>query len=104
MMGWKPGVKKTRWRGVACFAKQHSLKPRLGWSWLWGTIAMFRQPRTGLPPRAANSAAIPDFMDVFVYTDDVVALAAELADKGADILHGPTERAIWNGKELAGRD
>jgi catechol 2,3-dioxygenase-like lactoylglutathione lyase family enzyme len=65
---------------------------------------MFRQPRNPAAPRASNTAAIADFSDVFLYVDDVEALATELREKGADIVHGPTERPIWNGKELQVRD
>lgn len=68
-----------------------------------GVRLMFRQPRNGAPP-PSNETVIPEFADVFLYVDDVEALAAELRAKGADIVHGPTHRPIWNGKELAVRD
>ncbi len=68
-----------------------------------GARLMFRQPR-GDAPRAPNSAAIADFPDVFVYADDVDALADEFRAKGADIVRAPTYRPIWNGKEMTVRD
>jgi catechol 2,3-dioxygenase-like lactoylglutathione lyase family enzyme len=68
-----------------------------------GARLMFRQPREGAPP-PSNETVIPDFPDVFLYVDDVEALAAELRARSADIIHGPTDRPIWNGKELAVRD
>jgi predicted enzyme related to lactoylglutathione lyase len=68
-----------------------------------GARLMYRQPRTGEPP-ASNQSLISDFFDVFIYADDVEALATEIRAKGADIVHGPTYRPIWNGKELAVRD
>jgi catechol 2,3-dioxygenase-like lactoylglutathione lyase family enzyme len=69
-----------------------------------GARLMFRQPRNAAPP-PANGSVVPAFpMDVFVYVDDVEALAQELRGKRAEILDGPTYRPIWNGKELAVRD
>jgi catechol 2,3-dioxygenase-like lactoylglutathione lyase family enzyme len=65
---------------------------------------MFRQPRDGAPARGSNTAVVEDFSDVFVYTDDIEALASELRGAGADIIHGPAYRPIWNGKELQVRD
>lgn len=69
-----------------------------------GARLMFRQPRQGAPP-PANGSVSPGFpIDVFLYVQDVEGLAAELRGKGADILEGPTDRPIWNGKELTVRD
>jgi catechol 2,3-dioxygenase-like lactoylglutathione lyase family enzyme len=68
-----------------------------------GARLMCRQPRDG-QIQASNAASIGDFFDVFLYADDVEALATELRAKGAEIVHGPTYRPIWNGKELAVRD
>ena len=69
-----------------------------------GARLMFRQPRQGAPP-PANGSVAPDFpFDVFFNVDDVEALAEELRGKHAEILHGPTYRPIWNGKELEVRD
>ncbi|HEY3799260.1 MAG TPA: VOC family protein [Caulobacteraceae bacterium] len=65
---------------------------------------MFRQPRDGAP-QPANATITPNFSwDVFIAVDDVEALAEELRERKADILSGPTHRAIWNGKELDVRD
>jgi predicted enzyme related to lactoylglutathione lyase len=68
-----------------------------------GVRLMFRQPPSGAP-RASNETQIAEFMDVFLYADDVEALATEFRAKGADIVHGPTYRPTWNGRELAVRD
>lgn len=69
-----------------------------------GVRLMFRQPREGAPP-PPNGGVSPAFpIDVFLYVEDVDALAEELRARHADILHGPTYRPIWNGKELEVRD
>lgn len=69
-----------------------------------GVRLMFRQPREGAPP-PPNGSVSPAFpIDVFLYVEDVDALAEELRARRADIRHGPTYRAIWNGKELEVRD
>jgi catechol 2,3-dioxygenase-like lactoylglutathione lyase family enzyme len=69
-----------------------------------GARLMFRQPREGAPP-PANGSVTPNFpSDVFLNVDDVEALADELRGKHAEVLHGPTYRPIWNGKELEVRD
>ncbi len=69
-----------------------------------GVRLMFRQPREGAPP-PPNGSVSPAFpIDVFLYVEDVDALAEELRARRADILHGPTYRPIWNGKELEVRD
>jgi hypothetical protein len=44
------------------------------------------------------------FTDVYIYCDDVIALAAELRGKSADIVLDPTDRPIYNGRELHVRD
>ena len=69
-----------------------------------GARLMFRQPREGAP-QPSNAAITPNFpSDVFIWVDDVDALAGELRGKQAAILSGPTYRPIWNGKELEVRD
>jgi hypothetical protein len=69
-----------------------------------GARLMFRQPREGAP-QPSNATITPNFpCDVFVWVDDVGALAEELRGKRAEILKGPTYRPIWNGKELEVRD
>jgi hypothetical protein len=42
--------------------------------------------------------------DVYIYASDVTALAEELGGKGADIMEGPIDRPIYNGRELIVRD
>jgi catechol 2,3-dioxygenase-like lactoylglutathione lyase family enzyme len=65
---------------------------------------MFRQPRQGAP-QPPNATVTPNFPeDVGLAVDDVEALAEELRGRQAEIIHGPTYRPIWNGKELAVRD
>jgi hypothetical protein len=69
-----------------------------------GARLMFRQPPQGAP-QPNNGSVVPHFpADVFLWVDDVEALAEELRSKHAEILHGPTYRPIWNGKELEVRD
>lgn len=69
-----------------------------------GARLMFRQPPEGAP-QPNNGSVVPRFpIDVSLLVDDVEALAEELRAKHADILHGPTYRPIWNGKELDVRD
>jgi len=69
-----------------------------------GARLMFRQPREGAP-QPNNGSVVPNFAtDVFLWVDDVEALAEELRGKHAEILRGPTYRPIWNGKELEVRD
>jgi catechol 2,3-dioxygenase-like lactoylglutathione lyase family enzyme len=53
------------------------------------------QPNAGLVP--------PDLFDVYLWVDDVRALHDELDGRGADILHGPTERP-WGMLEIRVRD
>jgi lactoylglutathione lyase len=45
----------------------------------------------------------PDLFDVYLWIDDVRGLHDELARRGADILHGPTERP-WGMLEIRVRD
>src|SRR5580698_7685599 len=55
-----------------------------------GARLMFRQPREGAP-QAFNAAITPNFpSDVFIWVDDVEALAKELGGRQAEILSGPT--------------
>lgn len=69
-----------------------------------GARLMLRQPRQGVPP-PPNGSASPAFpADLFLYVDDVEALAQDLRARCADILDGPVHRPIWNGVELTVRD
>ncbi|HEX4198378.1 MAG TPA: VOC family protein [Caulobacteraceae bacterium] len=52
-------------------------------------------------PRARRSN---EQYDAFIYADDVTALAEELRSKAADIVEGPVDRPIYNGRELIIRD
>jgi len=64
-----------------------------------GARLMFAQRRDAALPAPDN--AIPN---VFLYADDVEALAEEFRARGADIVIEPTYRPIWNGKEMTVRD
>ena len=55
-------------------------------------------------PLVSNNASPGGFTDVYIYCDDVMALAAELRAKGADIVVEPIDRPIYNGRELHVRD
>jgi catechol 2,3-dioxygenase-like lactoylglutathione lyase family enzyme len=68
----------------------------------WARL-MFRQPPKPAS-LAPNAGAVGEFFDVFLYADDVEALAEEFRAKGADIVMDPVYRPIWNGKEMAVRD
>lgn len=56
-------------------------------------------------PRAAPNSELvpPDLFDVYLWTDDVRALHAELRGRGADVLHEPIERP-WGMLEIRLRD
>ena len=58
-----------------------------------------------LGPRATPNSALapPDLFDVYLWTDDVQGLFEELRDRGADVLHGPTDRP-WGMREIRVRD
>ena len=69
-----------------------------------GARLMFRRSPAGRTRRPSNSDAIEGFTDVYIYTDDVDTLAAELRARGANIVLEPTDRPIYNGREMAVRD
>lgn len=50
-----------------------------------------------------SEVAPPDLFDVYLWTDDVRALDAELRGRGADVLHAPVERP-WGMLEIRVRD
>jgi catechol 2,3-dioxygenase-like lactoylglutathione lyase family enzyme len=51
-----------------------------------------------------NSELVPpDLFDVYLWVDDVQAVHDEVAGRGADLLHGPTERP-WGMLEIRVRD
>ena len=45
----------------------------------------------GVQPRPNSAAVPPDMFDLYAYPDDVDALYAELAERGADLLGPPVE-------------
>jgi catechol 2,3-dioxygenase-like lactoylglutathione lyase family enzyme len=45
----------------------------------------------------------PDLFDVYIWVDDVRALHEQLVERGADVLHSPTERP-WRMLEIRVRD
>ncbi len=55
-------------------------------------------------PLVSNAATPGGFTDVYLYCDDVIALASELRARGAEIVVEPTDRPIYNGRELHVRD
>jgi lactoylglutathione lyase len=56
-------------------------------------------------PRAVPNSEVapPDLFDVYLWTDDVRGLDAELRGRGANVLHGPVERP-WGMLEIRVRD
>ena len=65
-------------------------------------VSMRQVKPEALPARSANPADGP--FNLYLYTNDVRALAEELRAKGADIVEGPVDRPIYNGRELIVRD
>src|ERR1700722_20116283 len=55
-----------------------------------------------LPTPAAERSG--EQADMYVWATNVRALAEELKAKGADIVEGPVDRQIYNGRELIVRD
>jgi catechol 2,3-dioxygenase-like lactoylglutathione lyase family enzyme len=50
-----------------------------------------------------NSDLVGDLFDVYIWVDDVEAVHAELVERGANILHSPTDRA-WGMREIRVRE
>jgi uncharacterized glyoxalase superfamily protein PhnB len=50
-----------------------------------------------------NSDLVGDLFDVYMWVDDVEAVHADLQERGANILHGPTERP-WGMREIRVRE
>jgi uncharacterized glyoxalase superfamily protein PhnB len=46
----------------------------------------------GVKSRPNSEAVPPDMFDIYVYTDDVDALHAEMVERGAEIVHGVVEQ------------
>jgi catechol 2,3-dioxygenase-like lactoylglutathione lyase family enzyme len=64
---------------------------------------MIKQVAPEALPRPAKTLSTERF-DAYLYANDVKALADELRAKGADIIEGPVDRPIYNGRELVVRD
>jgi predicted enzyme related to lactoylglutathione lyase len=69
-----------------------------------GAKLLLRTAPEGRSPLVSNAAFPGGFTDAYIYCDDVMALAAELRAKGADIVVEPIERPIYRGRELHVRD
>jgi len=67
---------------------------------------LLKQAPESRKPLISNTAypSPGGFTDVYIYCDDVMALADELRAKGADIVVEPVDRPIYNGRELHVRD
>jgi predicted enzyme related to lactoylglutathione lyase len=57
----------------------------------------------GAVPRPNSEAAPPDMFDVYIYVDDVEALHEELVERGADVMHAPTDQG-YGLREIRVRD
>ena len=57
----------------------------------------------GERPHPNSELRPPDMFDVYLWVDDVEALHAELVERGADVLHPPTDRP-WRMREIRVRD
>jgi len=64
---------------------------------------MIKQVAAQALPGAPEKRSGEQF-DAYIYASDVIALADELREKGADIVAGPVDRPIYNGRELIVRD
>jgi uncharacterized glyoxalase superfamily protein PhnB len=68
-----------------------------------GARLMFRAAHAANPPSPSNWTAPGDLTDIYLYVDDVDALAAELSAKGADIVREPALQP-YRIKEMQVRD
>lgn len=66
-------------------------------------IAVMLKQLAGAKTQTADIGP-PDFLDAYFWVDDVDALAAELHERGADFVVEPTERPIYEGRDLYIRD
>ena len=64
---------------------------------------MIKQVAADALPTPARKRSNEQY-DAYLYTNDVTALAEELRGKGADIIQGPIDRQIYQGRELIVRD
>jgi catechol 2,3-dioxygenase-like lactoylglutathione lyase family enzyme len=66
-------------------------------------VVMMKQVKAeALPTPAAERSG--EQVDMYFWATNVRALAEELKAKGADIVEGPVDRQIYNGRELIVRD
>jgi catechol 2,3-dioxygenase-like lactoylglutathione lyase family enzyme len=64
---------------------------------------MMKQVKPEALPRAAAERS-DEQVDMYFWSTNVRALAEELNAKDADIVQGPVDRTIYNGRELIVRD
>jgi catechol 2,3-dioxygenase-like lactoylglutathione lyase family enzyme len=64
---------------------------------------MIKQVAAEALPTPARTRSNEQY-DLYIYTNDANAIAEELRGKGADIVEGPVDRQIYNGRELIVRD
>ena len=67
-----------------------------------GTPVMLKQIDGAV--RQQSSGQAPDFLDAYFWVDDLDALVNELHARGADIVVDPTDRPIYQGRDLYVRD
>jgi catechol 2,3-dioxygenase-like lactoylglutathione lyase family enzyme len=64
---------------------------------------MMKQVKPEALPRASAERS-DEHVDMYFWSTNVRALAEELKAKDADIVQGPVDRTIYNGRELIVRD
>ncbi|HEX3918678.1 MAG TPA: VOC family protein [Caulobacteraceae bacterium] len=69
-----------------------------------GARLLFKNAPPEKRPLPSNMSAPGGFTDVYLYCDDVDALATEFRAKGAEITREPTLQREYNGRELHVRD
>lgn len=69
-----------------------------------GARLLFKTAPADKRPLSSNTSAPGGFTDIYLYVDDVAALAAEFRAKGAEITREPAMQAAYNGLELHVRD
>jgi catechol 2,3-dioxygenase-like lactoylglutathione lyase family enzyme len=66
-------------------------------------VVMMKQVKPEALPKRASERS-DEQVDMYLWVTNVLALADELAAKDADIVEGPVDRPIYNGRELIVRD